>query len=109
MTGQPNLLPWLEFDATAITASEVADPLAQVLIIDQDANAFDIYANFDGSGIETQRVSQIELWTSTNVGLGFTNWWRLTNTPVLTNGVLWWDDMNNTNSRTRFFNAVERP
>ena len=63
--------------------------------------------NADGSGIDSQRVSNIELRATTNLGLNFTNWLTLTNAPVLSNGVLYWNDFSSTNSSQRFYKTLE--
>jgi hypothetical protein len=51
MTGQPQLPPWLVFNVTTISASEIDDHDTVVNIIDQDVSSFQVHAHFDGSGI----------------------------------------------------------
>ena len=66
-------------------------------------------SNADGTGIESQRVSKIVLWSTTNLGLSFSNWLTLTNLPVLSNGFLQWYDYASTNWPVRFYRTQEAP
>jgi hypothetical protein len=68
-----------------------------------------LIGNADGSGMESQRLSKIEVLASTNVALAVTNWLKLTNPLVWTNGLFQLDDSNGVQHPSRFYNAVEKP
>lgn len=63
----------------------------------------------DGSGLESQRVAKIEILATTNVAWHATNWLKLTNPLLWTNGLLQLDDSNSVPHPSRFYDAVEKP
>jgi len=65
--------------------------------------------NSDGTFITSNQESQIEIFATTNLALGFTNWMPLTNAIQLTNGFLQINDTNSVFYPQRFYRAVETP
>jgi hypothetical protein len=63
----------------------------------------------DGSPIPPERAAHVSIHATTNVSLPFLNWPALTNTMVLTNGLLRMDGLSASNPVQRFFRAVETP
>jgi len=63
----------------------------------------------DGTFITSNQESQIEIFATTNLALGFTNWMPLTNAIQLTNGFLQINDTNSVFYPQRFYRAVETP
>jgi len=61
-----------------------------------------------GNGLPPQRLSQVEILATSDLGLPLTNWVKLTNTTVLTNGMLQLNDPEGAQLRQRFFMGVER-
>jgi hypothetical protein len=62
----------------------------------------------DGSPVPPARAARVSLYSSTNVGLVFSNWTLLPNPLVLSNGLIRVDNINATSART-FFRAAEIP
>ena len=62
----------------------------------------------DGSPVPPARAARVSLYSSTNVGLAFSNWTLLPNPLVLSSGLIRVDNINATSART-FFRAVEIP
>jgi len=65
--------------------------------------------NSDGTFITSNQELQIEIFATTNLALGFTNWMPLTNAIQLTNGFLQINDTNSVFYPQRFYRAVETP
>ncbi len=63
----------------------------------------------DGSPITPERAAHVSIHATTNLSLPFLNWTPLTNSMVLTNGLLQMDGLSTSNSVQRFFRAVETP
>jgi hypothetical protein len=62
-----------------------------------------------GNGLPLDRLGQVEVLATPDAGLSLTNWAKLTNTTVLTNGALQVNDPEGAQLRQRFFMGVERP
>jgi outer membrane protein assembly factor BamB len=65
--------------------------------------------NPDGSPLDTNRVPNIDLLTTTNLGLGQNGWVKLTNPFVLTNDQLLFKATPNSNTPQVYFRAQEKP
>lgn len=72
------------------------------------ANKFQLAARTaDGSAIDSNRFAGIEFWSSTNPASPLTQWTKLTNTLVLTNGVVRATNVDGTGFTKRFFIVSE--
>jgi outer membrane protein assembly factor BamB len=63
--------------------------------------------NGDGSPLDTNRLSRIDVFATTNLPAALTNWNRLTNALGVTNGRIYLDDPENL--VRRFYRVEERP
>ncbi|MGA2241369.1 MAG: S8 family serine peptidase [Verrucomicrobiota bacterium] len=63
----------------------------------------------NGQSVDPQRVPGIEVYATTNLSLNMSNWVRLTNSLVLTNGVLLLADPEAALLQQRFYRTLERP
>jgi len=63
----------------------------------------------DDSLLDSNRAANIEVFGSSDLALGPSGWFKLTNPVVLTNGQLFLDDPQSQTLRQRFFRAQERP
>jgi hypothetical protein len=71
--------------------------------------AFSLYlGTADGSPLTADRASRINIFSTTDLSLPFSQWMPLATLPTLTNGLLWVQGLSVTNSET-FFQAVESP
>ena len=63
----------------------------------------------DGSPVLPNRAAQIQFYCTTNLALPMSSWVQLTNSPVLTNGILQLKLGKQTNSGPCFFRAMDAP
>ena len=63
----------------------------------------------DDSALPPERAARILFYGTTNPSLSFSNWPQLTNTIVLSNGLLRVDGLSTSNAPGRFFRAVQTP
>ena len=68
-----------------------------------------VIGNEDGSPLGSDRAANLDIFASTNLGIGFSGWMPLTNVPVLTNGQLRLADPQSPATPQRFFRVQERP
>ena len=68
-----------------------------------------VIGNEDGSPLGPGRAANLDIFASTNLGIGFSGWMRLSNLPVLTNGQLRLTDTQSAVIPQRFFRVQERP
>jgi outer membrane protein assembly factor BamB len=61
-----------------------------------------------GNDLPLDRLAQVEVLAASDPGRPLTNWVKLTNTTVLTNGMLQVNDPEGAHLRQRFFMGVER-
>ncbi len=69
---------------------------------------FDV-TNMDGTAISANQQARIGILTSTNAGNPLTSWIAVTNSTVLTNGLLQLRDTNSSNYSQKYYRAVETP
>ena len=65
--------------------------------------------NADGSPLDSNRATNIDLFATTNLTLGLSGWIKLTNPIVLTNGQIRLDDPESAATPQRFFRVEEQP
>jgi uncharacterized repeat protein (TIGR01451 family) len=63
----------------------------------------------DGSPITAERATHVQLYSSTNSTLSFSNWVPVTSQMFLNNGVIQINGLDYTNAPARFYRAVELP
>jgi hypothetical protein len=68
-----------------------------------------LIGNEDGLPLASNRVANIDIFASTNLTVGLTDWIKLTNSTTLTNGQLRLDDPQSTSRPQRYFRVEERP
>jgi hypothetical protein len=68
-----------------------------------------VLSNADGSAVTSGEQSRIGFYATTNLALAPSNWTALTNSILLTNGVLNVNDSNGLIYPQRFYRAVEKP
>lgn len=74
------------------------------------SNALPLFIrNVDNSALSADRVAQIKVYSASNIVAPLTNWTLLSNSKVLTNGLLRIDGIRATNSTPAFYRAVETP
>ena len=61
----------------------------------------------DGSPVDADRLTGLELRAATNLTLAPPQWTRLTNSPVLTNGAVRFDDIETGSQSREFFQVAE--
>ncbi|HXT39086.1 MAG TPA: PQQ-binding-like beta-propeller repeat protein [Candidatus Angelobacter sp.] len=66
-------------------------------------------SNDDGSPLDANRVTNIDIFASANLTLGLNGWLKLTNPVLLMNGQLRLDDPQSATTPQRFFRVEERP
>jgi len=66
-------------------------------------------SNADGSAVTSGEESRIGFYATTNLALALSNWTPLSNSVLLTNGVLQVNDSNSLVYPQRYYRAVERP
>jgi len=66
-------------------------------------------ATADDSPLDSNRAANVEVFGSSDLALGPSGWFKLTNPVVLTNGQLFLDDLQSQTLRQRFFRAQEHP
>ena len=65
--------------------------------------------NLDASSLEEERLPQISVFATTNLGLSLSNWVKLTNNLVLTNGRAFYFDTNTPLPDQKTYLLIERP
>jgi hypothetical protein len=65
--------------------------------------------NMNARPVDPERLPGIDVYATTNLPLNMSNWVRLTNNLVLTNGVLLLADPESALFRQRFYRVLERP
>ena len=65
--------------------------------------------NWNGQWLDSERASRIDVYSTTNLSLPMSNWVRLTNSLVLTNGVLLLADPEAALLQQRFYRTLESP
>jgi len=68
-----------------------------------------LVGNEDGSPLDLNRASNIDIYVSSELGPGSAGWTKLNLSPVLDNGVLRIDDSESASKPHRFFKSQERP
>jgi PKD repeat protein len=93
-----------------VTNPPPAPDLQLVSLLVSPGGAFQfVVTNTDGTPITPEQQSQIGIYTSTNPGLAFADWLRLTNSTWLTNGLLQVNDEDSLVYPKRFYRAVQSP
>jgi hypothetical protein len=67
-----------------------------------------LIVNEDASPVDANRVTNIDVFATFDLAVGSSNWTRLAQPYVLTNGQLRLDDPTGLNAPQRFFRAAER-
>jgi len=67
-----------------------------------------LVADVTGSGLPPYRLGRVEILATPDLSFPLTNWVKLTNTTVLTNGMLQLNDPEGAQLQQRFFMGVER-
>ncbi len=85
-------------------------PLRLELVRHQANGGFSLLmGNADGSSVESQRATQVEVLATTNLAARETAWIKLTNSFLWTNGMLRMDEAGSNIPPRRFYQVVERP
>ncbi len=94
----------------ALPVTNSTPPLLLVPVGYSPVNGFEFLAtNATGSAFTASQQSRIEVYGTTNLADALTNWTAITNTVVLTNGVLKIQDQDSLLYPHRFYRAVLRP
>jgi len=68
-----------------------------------------VIGNEDGSPLDPERASKIDVFVSTNLTLGLSGWIKIADPLTITNGRLYLDDPQSSTAGQRFFRVEERP
>jgi PKD repeat protein len=91
----------------------VTNPMPPILLVEVSYSAVSgfqfIVTNADGTAITSSEQSRIQVYVTTNPVLDLTDWTALTNTTVLTNGVLEIQDPDSLFYQQRYYRSALKP
>jgi hypothetical protein len=92
-----------------LTLASNPSPLTFTAAVVVGGNVQFSLGTLDGSPISSNRAARIQFYSTTDVSLSMNNWSQMTNSPVLTNGLLQIETPMLPNSPSQFLRAREVP